>query len=200
MAISNKQRFLSGVGVLSVLSLLLAPGTVFGADNTKITTNVLASVTLSTPGTPIALADLTPGASAVMSTNKDVVTVSTNNSTGYNLSIKDDDTDLDMDTPTTGTNNIAASSNLYSAPGTLAVNTWGYAVAGGSFSPSYSKVDSVTDNTLKFVGIAATDQKIKSTSAAADGDTTEVWFGARVDINQPTGAYDDTVIYTAVAN
>ena len=74
-----------------------------------------------------------------MSTDSYVVTVSTNSTAGYNLSISASDTTAALTGSVSDT--IPASANLYASPTTLAVNTWGYAVAGlGTFDASYSQL------------------------------------------------------------
>lgn len=146
---------------------------------------------------------MTPTVAGVYSTKSDDVTVSTNSSTGYTLSLGDSDTTTSL---TSGANNITASSGSQASPATLATNTWGYRVDGlsGFGAGPTSAQDNVSSSSYTFAGVPASDQTthtIKTTSSAANPpDTTTVWYGVHVDTTKPGGTYIDQVTLTAVTN
>ena len=112
------------------------------------------------------------------------VTVKSN--TNYKLYLKDFDTDLRLNK---GTDSIASSTNLYTAPAVLGNNTWGYRLAG---NPVFG--------TDKYAGITALDQQIASGSGSISGVTSRVFFGVKVDSQKSSGHYTDIVTFTAVAD
>ena len=69
--------------------------------------------------------NLTPSSSGTLATSDATVNVSTNNSTGYTLSMSTT-TDNTALTHTNGTNSINSTSSPISAPTTLPSNTWGW--------------------------------------------------------------------------
>jgi hypothetical protein len=146
---------------------------------------------------------VTPTSSGVNTTAKDDVTVSTDASTGYTLTFLDSDTDTTL---VNGGNSIAASSGTQAGPITLALNTWGYRVDGlASFGAGPTSAQNNDSSTLyTFAGVPASNQTahtLKTTSAAANpAETTNVWYGVRLDTTKPSGTYSDQVTYTAVTN
>ena len=100
-------------------------------------------------------------------------------------------------------NNIASTTGTTAAPIALTNGTWGYAVAGGAFSPSYTAETNNQTSTTKWAGVPAsggTAAVLKTSATTATADTTTVWYAARVGLSQPTGTYTDTVTYTATSN
>lgn len=196
-----KTSIATGVSMAAVAGLVFVPtmqasaATDTATPDTTITATI-APVISVTAGASVGFT-MTPTSGAVESNASNTVTVDTNNATGYYLQLKDADATLTL---TNGGNSIAASSNTYAAPATLANNTWGYAVAGGNFSGSYSVETDVASSSLKYAGITATNQTIKTTGTTATGDTTAVWYAAKVDTSKATGAYTDDVTYTATTN
>lgn len=192
-----KTSLVAGTSLAAIVGLVLAPtfqaSAASNTSNTTINATVAPVITISS-GATVAFT-LTPTGAFAESNNSNTVTVSTNNSAGYDLTLADSDATLTL---TNGANTIAASANTYAAPATLALNTWGYGIGGlGTFSASYTSQTDVTTSTLKYAGISATAQNIKSTSSTASNDTTTVWYAAKVDTSKPTGVYTDTVTYTA---
>lgn len=192
-----KTSLAAGASVIAVVGLVLAPtlqvSAVSNPSSTTINATIAPVITISS-GATVAFT-MTPTGAFAESNGSNVVTVSTNNTLGYNLTLADSDATLTL---LSGANTIAASANTFAAPALLALNSWGYGVAAlGTFSASYSSQTDVTTSTLKYAGILATPATIKTTGAPASGDTTTVWYGAKVDTSKPTGVYTDTVTYTA---
>lgn len=192
-----KTSLAAGASVIAVVGLVLAPtlqvSAVSNPSSTTINATIAPVITISS-GATVAFT-MTPTGAFAESNGSNVVTVSTNNTLGYNLTLADSDATLTL---LSGANTIAASANTFAAPAVLALNSWGYGVAAlGTFSASYSSQTDVTTSTLKYAGILATPATIKTTGAPASGDTTTVWYGAKVDTSKPTGVYTDTVTYTA---
>jgi len=183
--------------VVAVVGLVFAPtfqaSAVADTSSTTINATIAPVITVSS-GATVAFT-MTPTGAFAESNGSNTVTVSTNNSAGYNLTLADADATLTL---VSGGNSIAASANTFASPATLALNTWGFGVGGlGTFSASYSSETDATTSTLKYAGILATPVTIKTTGTTASGDTTTVWYAAKVDTTKPTGVYSDTVTYTA---
>jgi hypothetical protein len=158
-----------------------------------------------TTGTTVALS-LTPTGSGVVTSASDTVTVNTNNTTGYNLTVADSDATTTL---ASGGNTFAAHSGTKAAPTALANNTWGFAVATGTtgigtngFDASYSAETNATSSATKWAGMPASGSPVllKSTTTTATNDTTSVWYAAKATTAQPSGTYTDTVTYTATTN
>lgn len=199
MKINTKTLKRSGVGLaaLVVLATPVAVSAAADSSNTVINANIGSTISVSSVS-PVTI-NLTPGGSPVVSSASDTVSVSTNNSTGYYLTLADADANTNLEA---GANTIAAHSGTHAAPSALANNTWGYAVAGGNFDVSYTPENNNTSSTSVWAGVPASSSPVtlKTTGSTASADTTTVWYGVRVDSTQPTGNYTDTVTYTATTN
>ena len=194
-----KTSIATGMSLAALAGLVFVPtlqaSAAVDTKSTTITATVAPVITL-TAGAAVGFT-LTPTAAVAESNASNALTVSTNNSTGYNLTIADSDATLTL---TKGSDTIAASTNTYASPATLTTNTWGYAIPGGNFSASYTSQTDVATSTLKYTGITASAQVIKTTATTAASDATTVWYAAKIDTSKPTGNYVDTVTYTATTN
>lgn len=169
-------------------------------SNTMITANI--GSTISVQSTSNVNLSINPTAGqAKASSGKATVTVSTNNSTGYNLKIGMNGTDRNLKK---NSDNIAAHTGTLTAPSALANNTWGYRVAStGGFAAGNMDVQNNVNNLAgTFAGVPANTSldQIKNHTSAVQSDNTEVLFGAKVDATKPSGAYTGTVVFTATAN
>lgn len=120
---------------------------------------------------------INPNEDAIISTGKSIVTVTSTDVAGYKLYINA--------LYNTSMNNngslINASSNENYAP--LAVNTWGYN----------------TDGSDEFLGIKLNHSLIRSSNyLTIDGETTEITYGIKIDMQSPAGNYIADIVYTAV--
>jgi len=150
--------------------------------------------------------NITPvGGSTTCSDNNDSVGVNTDSSTGYSLTLGDNDTNTNLVGASHGSN-ITSTTGSFGSPSTLSANHWGYRVdgAGGFGSGPTSSGSNTSPLTLGFAGVQSssnTPDTIVSTNSPADPtQTTNVWYGACSDTTIPADTYSDTVIYTAVVN
>lgn len=179
-------------------SPLLASAAV-DTGSTTINATIGAAISMTTSGTvPISVIPTGVGAA---SSNSDTVTVSTSNSTGYQLSLSNGDTTTSLAGPSGNT--LAAHSGTYAVPSTLANNTWGYRVDGAPFGAGPTTAETNQANlsgTWSGVPSSASPQILKTTGGVASADVTTVWYGVKVDTTKPSGTYTDSVTYTAVTN
>ena len=198
----QKTSILAGVATVIATVGVLTPAAFAAVSNsasTVINANIGSTISISTSGT-VNLA-ITPTASGSASSASDTVSVSTNNSLGYNLQLADSDATTNL---VNGASTIAASSGTFASPATLANNTWGYRVDGaGTFGagPTSAQTNqSSLSGTWAGVPASGSPATLKSTSTTATADTTTVWYGAKADTTKPNGTYTDTVTYTATTN
>lgn len=194
------QRFYAWAGVAGMSLLALSPAIASAATSTANTTiNAAIASTISITSSGTVNVALTPTAGGVVSSASDTVSVSTNNVTGYNLTLANGDTNTSL---ASGGNTIAAHAGTYAVPTALTGNGWGYAVAGGNFTASYTAESNSGTSTTKWAGVpsSASPQALKSTGTTASADTTTVWYGVRATTSQAAGTYTDTVTYTATTN
>jgi hypothetical protein len=190
------------VAVVGVALSPIAASAATQSANTTINAVLGSTISITTSGT--VTLNITPVSGGSQTSASDTVTVNTNNSTGYNLAVKDADANLNL---VNGANNIAASSNTFATGGTLANNTWGWAVptattgiGSNGFDASYSVINNAGSSATNWAGITASDQQFKNTSTTASNDTVTVWYSAKADTTKPNGTYTDTVTYTATTN
>ena len=200
MGVERRKRLVIG----GMVSLLLAstPVIASAASNSSTTTvsaTVTAVISISTSTT--VNISLTPTSGGVVSSASDSVSVSTNNTAGYNLTLADSDATTSL---TSGGNTITAHSGTFASPTALTAGKWGYRIvgAGGFTAGAYSGETNQGSSTSTWAGVPATGSAVtvKSTASTATNDTTTVWYGVKVDSSQPTGTYSDTVTYTATTN
>lgn len=208
MAISVKQNAKIAAWVLVAAAVASAPVTVSAANESASTTiNATVNEVISiTTGSPVAIS-LTPTAGGVLSSASDTVTVSTNRSAGYELTLKNADTSSNL---TSGGNNITPTAGTMAASSALANGSWGFAIATATsgaetnnFDASYSAETNSAASTSKWAGIptsSGTAYKLKDTASTATNDTTTVWYAAKVNTSQVSGVYTDVVTYTATTN
>lgn len=200
---ATKRRFaLSAKAAVSIIAIAFVPAVVSAVStsaNTVINASINAVISMTT-STPVSIS-LTPTSGGVVSSSSDTVSVSTNNATGYFLTLADNNADTNL---VNGANNIAAHAGTQASPTALANNTWGYRVVGvGGFGAgAYAAETNNGSSTSTWAGVPATGSAntLKTTSSTATNDTTTVWYGVRVNTSLPSGTYTDTVTYTATTN
>jgi hypothetical protein len=190
----------TGLAVAAVLvSPVIASATINTTANTTINATVGSAISMTTSGT--VTIGVTPGASAAATSASDTVTVATNSSNGYTLTLADADATTGL---TSGGNTIAAHTGTWASPTTLATNKWGYRVDGaGTFGAGPTSAQTNQANLSgTWAGMPATGsaQTLKTTGTTAAADVTTVWYGVKVDASQPNGVYSDSVTYTATTN
>jgi hypothetical protein len=202
---SRLSTFAAVVGIVGIALAPVAASAAVDDEDTIINAVLSATISLTTSGT--VTLNIAPVAGGAQTTASDTVTVTTNQANGYNLNLKDFDATLTL---ANGGDNIAASTNnTWGSAAALANNTWGFAVASGTagltaasgFDASYSALTDQTSDSAVFMGIQATDELLRTTSApAGSGEVTTVWYSAKADTTRPIGTYTNTVVYTATTN
>ncbi len=192
-AIAASVPLLALFGVTTVVSALTATTTISSVISPVISL-------LTTNGT--VNVNITPTGAGAQTIASDTVTVSTNDSSGYTLTLADSDATTTL---VSGGNSVAASSGTQTTPVVQVANTWGYAVQslGGFNGSGYAAANSAAiSGTLKFAGMPATGSPntLKTTAGVATNDTTTVWYAAAANTSQPSGTYTDSVTYTATTN
>jgi hypothetical protein len=190
----------TGLAVAAVLvSPVIASAAINTTANTTINATVGSAISMTTSGT--VTIGVTPGASAAATSASDTVTVATNSSNGYTLTLADADATTGL---TSGGNTITAHAGTWASPTTLATNKWGYRVDGaGTFGAGPTSAQTNQANLSgTWAGMPATGsaQTLKTTGTTAAADVTTVWYGVKVDASQPNGVYSDSVTYTATTN
>lgn len=204
----NTKKLVSWSSAVAVVAIVLAPVAASAATDTGSTTinsTVGNTISMTTSGT--LAVNVMPTTSAVESVYDDVVTISTNNATGYTLALADSDA---ITTLASGGNSIAAHAGTAGTPTLLADNTWGWRVdnsdgVGTEFpldafgaGPTVDTANSTTGTGI-YAGMptSASPVTVRSTTTTASGQVTNVWYGVRINTAQPTGTYTGAVTYTA---
>ena len=169
--------------------------------NTTVSSSIGSVISLLTTNGTVN-ADVVPSSGGAQTISSDTITVSTNDTSGYTLTLAETGASSAL---ASGGNTIPASAGSQGTPVTMSVNTWGYAVQniGGFNTSGYASANSTAINgTLKFAAVPATGSPntLKSTSGTATNDTTTVWYGVAVNTSQPFGTYTNSVTYTATTN
>jgi uncharacterized protein (TIGR02145 family) len=201
---------LAGGLFLASVSYGSAIDQVIGAElaaTLSITTNVDASGKMLT-------IPITPTGVGSISSRKLTVNVSTNNPTGYTMTMSSDASGNAL-TRVGGAQTIAARSASVASPAGLSVNTWGFAVpktqtnATGlmpndtnNFDNSYTELTNAASSAAKYaaVPLEANALTLKATEVNLTQDLTDVFFGSNVNVSTAAGNYRGTVVFTAVAN
>jgi hypothetical protein len=168
---------------------------------TTISSVIGAGINLLTTSGTVNI-DAVPNGSGVQTIASDTVTVSTNDSAGYTLTLGETSATTTL---TSGSNTIAATSGTQTTPTALTANSWGYRVDGvGGFGagPTTSVSNAAISGTVKFAAVAASGSPntLKTTATTASNDTTTVWYGVAVNTTAASGTYTNGVTYTATAN
>lgn len=195
----------AAASVFALASLLVVPAVAFAATSTKTTTlsSALGStISLGSTSATVTL-DVTPDADGQQTIQKDTVSVSTNNITGYNIKVENSDADTDM---TTGTYDIATSAATTGTPAALTVNKWGWRVDGAlgfgagpttAVASPGGAMSSVTFAGIPASGAGAT---VRTTATTASAETTDVWFSVAADSSQQAGTYTNGVSIICTTN
>jgi len=187
---------ISSVGLVS-FSTYAATDT----DTTIITATINSVISVASATSAVAL-NVTPVTGGSQSSASDVVTVATNNATGFNLKLGSSDATTTL---TKGSDTIAAHSGTQASPTALANNRWGYRVDGtGGFGagPTTTPLNNVTSSAETYAGISpsASAQTLKTTAVPTASNVTTVWYSVKVDPTITSGDYTETVTYTATTN
>lgn len=201
--VSAKQiAFVASVSLFLVI--LMSSAFVIPAKADTNTTTVSSSIgsvisLFSTSGT--VNINATPTGSGVQTIASDTVTISTNNSAGFTLSLAETTAASAL---TSGGNTIPATTGTQGTPIALTANRWGYRVDGlggfGAGPTSAVSNQAIGSATFAAVPATASPNTLKTTATTATNNVTTVWYGVAVNTATPTGTYTNSVTYTAVTN
>lgn len=148
--------------------------------------------------------NITPSTNGSCSINNDNVSVLTDDSTGYTVSVNASSSSNSL---SNGSSNITSVSGSYDSPTTLGINQWGYRVDGvGGFGTGPTTQQSSINFPISstFAGVPSNSSNpttiITSNTSANPAATYKVWYGVCADTTLTSGTYSGTVVYTAVAN
>jgi len=185
--------------VLASIAFVAMPLTA-AAANTTVSVSVAGVISTFTTSGTVTLGALTPNITGTQSTNNDVVTVSTNDTDGFTLTLQDADVTRTL---ASGGNSFAAGAGTPAVPAALANNTWGWRVDGLSAfgAGPTATINNAAPSALTYAGIPANASAFTLLATATTGSqVTDVWYSARANDTQPTGTYTDVVTYTATVN
>jgi hypothetical protein len=188
--------------LLMVIGLggLCLPKVANATTDSTVSVDVSPVLTLSSDET-VTLSALTPDSSGKQSIASDTVSTTTNDASGVTVTLKDSDTTYTLSSG--GSDTIAAATGTYASPVALANGEWGWRVDSlGTFGSGPTAIlSNDAPSALTFAAIPANDTPRTIQTTSADGsDSVTVWYSARVNSNQPSGTYTDTVTYTATTN
>lgn len=197
----KKFSVLSSIPFLAIAGVAIISSSQANAVSTSVNSSIGSIISVFTSSGTVAI-DATPSAGGVQTIAKDVITVSTNDAAGYTLKIGETAASGAL---VSGANTIPATAGTFVSPIAEVANTWGYRVDGaGSFGagPTTSVTNAAISASIKFaaVPVTASPDTIKTTASTATNDTTDVWYGVAVNTATPSGAYTNSVTYTAVSN
>ncbi len=137
--------------------------------------------------------NVTPNSDGAFSSNKAVLSVATNNITGYSvyMGTKDGTQNLKLNGSTNPSDVIGPVSGTQ-APASMAPDTWGYNIAAAS--------DTTPGENLQYSAVPAVSAQIQTKDQTAMKDDYNLTFGAKVSTDLPAGQYTNTVVVSAVAN
>jgi hypothetical protein len=192
-----------GLFLVAVVFTLFGTAAVVSADTatTTISSQISAVISVFTTSGTVNV-NVTPTGAGAQTIQKDTVTVSTNDSSGYTLQLEENAASTDL---VSGSDTIPHSSGSQTTPVAMAANTWGYRVDGvGGFGagPTSAATNTAISGTIKFAAVpdSGSPNTLKTTSGVASSDTTSVWYGVAANTSQPSGTYTNVVKYTATAN
>lgn len=197
MRVNKLRRVVLGLFVL--LALPITAGAVTETADVTVNATVNLYITMTTSGS--VAVNVTPAAGGAQTTQSDTVTISTNSTTGYTLTLSDTDANTSL---INGNASVNASSGTQVSPIVLINNSWGYRVDGlGGFGAGPgSATSNQSSNPLTFAGVPASGSPntLRTTASAAVNQVTTVWYSAKIDTSKPNGPYSDSVTYTATTN
>ena len=168
--------------------------------------------TISVSSDGVLSISLTPSTTGTCSTNYDTVSVLTDDSNGYTLSISNNSATTNA--LVNGSHTIGSTSGTASSPIVLGANQWGYRVdtsTSGNYATAGSFGSGPTTQlinanypigpTFAQTQLSGSYSTIATDSGASDpATTTKVWFGTCANTTVASGTYATTIVYTAIAN
>lgn len=178
----KKSLFLSsGAAVFLSVAALASTGVYAEGANSEV--NLIINPVLSINATESLDLEVVPTAAGKFTSGEIVANVITNDAAGYSLYLSSSTEETSLKHSSANASIATVASAVTSA--NMAKNTWGWSL-GDTFNP---------------VPASSSAQRIKKTTApATGGEGTTVTIGAKVDTSIPSGAYSNTLQFTAVAN
>jgi hypothetical protein len=198
--LTSRVRYWSASALLGV-AILGSPVIAGASTNTTTISSAIGSVisVFTTSGT--VNVNVTPTGAGAQTIASDTVTVSTNDSSGYTLTLGETSAATSL---VSGGNSIVHSTATQTTPLALTAGTWGYRVdsLGGFGAGPTSAANSQAIATTKFAGVPASGSPntLKATASSASNDTTTIWYSTAADTTQAAGTYTNSVTYTVTAN
>lgn len=170
-------------------SVLMIPGESSAEDISTLSNDASLSVALTPEAMNLAV---TPTPDGTLTSDELAIQVSTDNTTGYTLTLALAGSESSLYDPTSG-GEIQSTTAAMRDPNTLAVNTWGW------------YPDSLVNNTGNLFSALPSNSapyELKKTSSptSGSGDTTTISFGVNVDTTLPAGSYTNAIVISAVTN
>ena len=170
-------------------SVLMIPGDSNAEDAATLSNDASLSIALIPEAMNLAV---TPTPDGTLASDELAIQISTDNTTGYALTLAPAGAESSLYDPTSG-EEIQSTAATIENPTTLAVNTWGW------------YPDSLANNTGNLFSALPSNSdpyELKKTSAptSGSGDTTTISFGVNVDTDLPAGSYTNAIVISAVTN
>ncbi|HEX8226960.1 MAG TPA: hypothetical protein VF572_03770 [Candidatus Saccharimonadales bacterium] len=190
-------RRLANLSVAAAVAAVIAVpvGASAVTANSSVEAAVASVINVTSSGT-VNISVTPTGAGATSANASDTVTVDSNDSDGYNLTLSSADGTATMagfkdDGTTSNGDSLAVTSGTYGTPAAMSDNAWGWRVDdlgtfGGSGTATYAGMP-----------ISGAAQNIRSTTATASAQVTTVKYAVKVNTSKANGVYKDTVTYTA---
>jgi hypothetical protein len=183
----NKVLVAGLAAVFGLTAWVTGVGATGAQKDTDTTVEVVVDGSLVISSDGLVHIEVLPTAGGTLAVGADHVKVSTNDTAGYKLYIKDKDSSTVLSSGTT-TNDIPAGGGTVGAPAALSVSSddaqWGFRL--NSFG------------TNLFAKVTATDVEIGGNTAGITDHETVVTYGVLAKTGQANGIYTDIVTYTAV--
>ena len=190
--------------ILFTLFLSPSPSSAAESSHSQVNLEVAEVLSISTDAHPTngLVMSVTPSNTGSFVKQPLKVTVDTNNATGYtlNLNTKTADTNLVHADPSLApaylipTLSTDVSINSLSSPTNFPLNRWGYSVVAGPTTADQTLFKPIPSTTA-----TPPANTIRTTSAPGSTDT-DLLFGSYVDMTLAAGRYQNTLVFTAVAN
>ena len=203
-SVKTRFMFFMSAVMFSAMNLMIFTSSAYATDATDtksldftVTENKNIEVSLSSNSVAL---NIEPNINGQFGRSSVTINVSTNNTTGYNLTMQANTATLTRSAQVNNTSyyinpltqSITCSTETDSSctgwTSSYANNQWGYRIDSGT---SYTSMTSAVSSA----------QSIKTTSAAANTSNTTVYFGAKLDNSIPTGSYAGvTLTFVATTN
>ena len=191
----TKSKLLA-IGTLAVLVSPLAAAA--NTATTTITAQLNSTISSFTTSSAITLGPFTPIVGGTQASASDTITVSTNASAGYSLTLQSNTASTNL---VNGVNTISTSAGTTASPVTLANNTWGWredTLAGFGAGPT----NAGNANSATYAAFPATGTPVTLLARVTGpyvSDVQTIWYSVKADTSKPNGNYVNTALYTATA-